>query len=47
MDYNFLFHHKFPPGVKTVFVNGKRITRKEFLKRQENYLNKNESKNTY
>lgn len=47
MDFKFLFYDEFPPGVKSVFVHGKRISREEFLKQKENHFKKNESKNTY
>lgn len=45
MDYNFLFYDKLPPGVKTIFVNGKRISREDFIRNQKKYFNKDESKN--
>lgn len=35
MDYNYLFDTEFPQGVKSVFINGKQISKCEFLKIQK------------
>lgn len=40
MDYNYLFDSEFPKGVKSVYVNGKQISKSEFLKIQ-NEIQKN------
>jgi hypothetical protein len=40
MDYSFLFRNEFPRGVKSIFVNGKTYTRKEFLKKKEEFIKK-------
>ena len=34
MDYSYLFNNEFPQGVKSVYVNGKQISKSEFLKIQ-------------
>ena len=46
MDFTFLFHNELPQGVKSIYVNGKRMSRSEFLQYRENYFSKNEQKNT-
>lgn len=40
MNYDFLFRNKIPKGIKSVFVNGETLTREEFLKKREEFLNK-------
>ena len=35
MDYNYLFDSEFPQGVKSVYLNGKQISKSEFLKIQK------------
>ncbi len=40
MDYNYLFDAEFPQGVKSVYVNGKQISKIEFLKIQKEYQKK-------
>tara|TARA_B100001094_G_C17692249_1_gene558575 strand:+ start:157 stop:300 length:144 start_codon:yes stop_codon:yes gene_type:complete len=40
MDYNYLFDAEFPQGVKSVYVNGKQISKTEFLKIQKEYQKK-------
>ena len=40
MDFDYLFYEDLPKGIKTVFVNGKRITIKEFEKAREKYFSK-------
>tara|TARA_Y100000389_G_scaffold143111_1_gene141235 strand:+ start:565 stop:711 length:147 start_codon:yes stop_codon:yes gene_type:complete len=40
MDFDYLFYQDFPKGIKTVYVNGKRITIKEFEKAREKYFSK-------
>ena len=38
MKCNYLFYSDFPPGIATVFVDGKRITKEEFLDLKKKYL---------
>lgn len=40
MDYNFLYRNEIPEGVKSIFVNGKTLTREEFLKKKEEFIKK-------
>jgi|GEM_PF-1424990 len=40
MMYNYLFDSDFPPGVASVFVGGKKISKEEFLKLKKKYLKK-------
>ena len=40
MKYNYLFDSDFPPGVASVFVGGKKISKEEFLKLKKKYLKK-------
>ena len=35
MDYNYLFDSEFPQGVRSVYLNGKQISKREFLKIQK------------
>tara|TARA_B100000989_G_scaffold246734_1_gene193956 strand:- start:1406 stop:1549 length:144 start_codon:yes stop_codon:yes gene_type:complete len=35
MDYDYLFDAEFPQGVKSVYINGKQISKCEFLKIQK------------
>ena len=44
MDYSFLFHNEFPRGVKSVYVNGKNISKEEFLKLKKVYFKKKKLK---
>ena len=44
MDYSYLFHNEFPQGVKSVYVNGKNISKEEFLELKERYSKKKKSK---
>lgn len=46
MNYNHLFYDKIPKGVKSIFVNGKKISREDFLKEQRDFFLKND-KNEY
>lgn len=46
MKYNYLFYDKIPKGVKSIFVNGKKISREDFLKEQRDFFLKND-KNEY
>ena len=46
MNYNYLFYDKIPKGVKSIFVNGKKISREDFLKEQRDFFLKND-KNEY
>lgn len=40
MKYNFLFDSDLPPGVASVFVGGKKLSKEEFLKLKKKYLKK-------
>jgi hypothetical protein len=40
MKYNYLFDSDFPPGVASVFVGGKKLSKEEFLKLKKKYLKK-------
>ena len=40
MDFDYLFYQDLPKGIKTVYVNGKRITIKEFENAREKYFSK-------
>lgn len=42
MNYNYLFYEKIPKGVKSIFVNGKKISREDFLKEQKDFFLKND-----
>jgi hypothetical protein len=44
MDYNYLFHNEFPQGVKSVYVNGKNISKEEFLDLKKRYFKKKKSR---
>ena len=44
MDYGYLFHNEFPQGVKSVYVNGKNISKVEFLELKKRYFKKNKLK---
>ena len=45
MSFEFLFDNVFPSGVKSVFVNGKKYTKNEFLEiKKQKTLNVNEIK---
>ena len=41
MKYSYLFDSDFPPGIASVFVDGKKIPKEEFLKLKKKYLKKN------
>jgi hypothetical protein len=38
MDFDYLFYQDFPKGIKSVYVNGKRISVKEFEDAKEKYF---------
>ena len=40
MKYNYLFDSDFPTRVSSVFGEGKKITKEEFLKLKKKYLKK-------
>jgi hypothetical protein len=40
MDFDYLFFEDFPKGIKTVYVNGKRLTVEEFEEAKEKYFSK-------
>ena len=44
MDYSYLFHNEFPQGVKSVYVNGKNISKEEFLDLKKRYFKKKKSR---
>ena len=45
MMYNYLFDSVFPPGVASVFVGGKKISKEEFLKLKKKYIKKRKHQN--
>ena len=40
MDFDYLFYNDLPKGVKSVYVNGKRISLEEFNEAKKEYLSK-------
>mgnify|MGYP001457776706 FL=1 len=44
MDFDYLFYSELPKGVKSVYVNGKRMTIKEFQKAKNDFLLKKKTK---
>ena len=40
MDFDYLFFEDFPKGIKTVYVNGKRLTIEELQEDKEKYVSK-------
>lgn len=38
MDYDYLFLNDLPKGIKSVYVNGKRMSLEEFNEAKQNYL---------
>ena len=40
MGYDYLFYNDLPKGVKTVYVNGKRLSLKEFNEAKKKVLSK-------
>ena len=46
MDYKYLFYENIPKGVKSIFVNGKKISREDFLKEQKKFFLKMTKLNT-
>jgi len=44
MNHDYLFETDLPDGVKSVFLNGKKISRAEFLERQKKLRKKKELK---
>ena len=44
MDYNYLFDSEFPQGVRSVYLNGKQISKSEFLKIQKEIQKKKRRK---
>jgi len=47
MDFDYLFFEDFPKGIKSVYVNGKRITIEEFEKAREKYFLKKSNKQRF
>ena len=43
MDYSYLYHTEIPKGVRSVYINGKKIRREEFLKERKTFLSKKKS----
>jgi hypothetical protein len=43
MKHSYLFDSDFPPGIASVFVDGKKISKEEFLKLKEKHLKKKHS----
>lgn len=44
MDYDYLFFQELPKGIKSVYVNGKRLSIEEFKKAKSDFLSKRNSK---
>jgi hypothetical protein len=44
MDFDYLFFEDFPKGIKSVYVNGKRMTIEEFQKAKNDFLLKKRPK---
>ena len=44
MDFNYLFYQDIPKGVKSIYVNGKRIPIEEFNKAKSEFLLKRNPK---
>jgi len=44
MDFDYLFYSELPKGVKSVYVNGKRMTIEEFQKAKNDFLLKKKTK---
>ena len=44
MDYDYLFYQELPKGIKSVYVNGKRLSIEEFKKAKSDFLSKRNSK---
>ncbi len=38
MDYDYLFYNELPKGIKSIYVNGKRMTLREFNQAKKKYL---------
>ena len=45
MDFDYLFYSELPKGVKSVYVNGKRMTIEEFQKAKNDFLLKKKDQN--
>ncbi|MDC1011791.1 hypothetical protein OAQ04_00920 [Flavobacteriaceae bacterium] len=43
MKYSYLFDSDFPPGIASVFIDGKKISKEEFLKLKKKHLKKKRS----
>nr|AOE09295.1 hypothetical protein [uncultured bacterium] len=43
MDHSYLYHTDLPKGVKSVYFNGKKISRAEFLKERKNFFSNKRS----
>ena len=44
MDFDYLFYSELPKGIKSVYVNGKRMTIEEFQKAKNDFLIKKKTK---
>ena len=44
MNFDYLFYSELPKGVKSVYVNGKRMTIEEFQKAKNDFLIKKKAK---
>ena len=44
MDFDYLFYSELPSAIKSVYVNGKRMTIKEFNKAKNDFLIKKKTK---
>jgi uncharacterized protein (DUF2267 family) len=44
MNFDYLFYSELPKGVKSIYVNGKRMTIEEFQKAKNDFLIKKKAK---
>tara|TARA_B100001057_G_scaffold145358_1_gene145318 strand:+ start:506 stop:649 length:144 start_codon:yes stop_codon:yes gene_type:complete len=44
MNFDYLFHQELPKGIKSIYVNGKRMSIKDFKKAKERFLAKKADK---
>ena len=45
MNFDYLFYQDLPKGIKSVYVNGKRMTIEEFQRAKNDFLLKKKDKN--
>ena len=44
MNFDYLFNQELPKGIKSIYVNGKRVSIKDFKKSKERFLAKKAEK---